>query len=72
MSSLFHIVLGLVSSLIDRTPTYEQRKREEYYKLLKDYSDAQKLGDDLLMSSARAELFQFVLAYYTELRSNKT
>ena len=71
MQPLFSIILGLVSSLIDRTPNYEQRKREHFYQLLQDYSDAKKSGDDLLMSSARAELLQFVVTYYSELRRGK-
>lgn len=63
------LALSVFDKLLDRTPTFAERKKQKYLKLKQRYVEAlhDQVRDDNLIGTLRTELFMLVSSYNTEL-----
>ena len=68
-AQLIGALLGVVDKILEATPNYEQRKREKYFKLKKQYIEEvnREDGDDNLADNLADELKLFVESFSKEL-----
>jgi len=66
---LIGALLGVVDKIMDRLPSYEQRKREKFHKLKKAYLEEinREDGDDNLADNLRDELKLFIESFSKEI-----
>lgn len=65
------LALNIVSGVLDKMPDYDQRKRKQYYKLLRKYNDEISKDypqrDDNLVVTYSSELHDFLQAFSKEI-----
>jgi len=65
------LLFGVVSKFMDKTPNYDQKKKQEYYDLKKEYDEQVKKDfpdrDDELISMLRDELRVLSQVFYEEI-----
>lgn len=69
------LLLSIASKVMEMLPNYEQKKREEYFNLLKTYEDEMSrdypLRDDNKVIQYRRALLNFVAVFADELDLHK-
>ena len=64
-------LLNVVGKIVDRMPTYSQKKKEEYHKLRTQYENEKNqvysLRDDNLVSIYRYSLLRYVSTFKNEI-----
>lgn len=69
------LLLSITDKLMDRMPTYNQRKKETYHKLrmkyLEEKSKAYPERDDNLVGLCRMELLEFIRTFEQEIEAKQ-
>jgi len=75
VASAFTMLLSVVNKTMDMLPDYEQRKKEKFYKMQRDYSNEKNKEfpnrDDNLVGVYRDRCLQFVAVFSAEISSKK-
>lgn len=67
VTEIIGLLLGVVDKVLDRLPTYDQKKKEQYFKLRQEYEEELKKDfperDDSRILDLRDELLNFVSSF---------
>lgn len=70
-AAIFTTLLTIADKLLDKSPNYSQKKKEDYVKLKRQYNDELKRDysdrDDDLVLNLRDELLSYVQAFAREI-----
>jgi len=69
LKETFDLLLTVVAELLKRMPTYEQKKRKQFFDLLSDYREEQgrEKRDDDRVTKCRRELHLFASVFAREI-----
>jgi len=75
VASAFTMLLSVVNKTMDMLPDYEQRKKEKFHKMQRDYNNEKNKEypqrDDNLVGIYRDRCLQFVAVFNYEISSKK-